>query len=77
MPARIDMRVAQLHGVISEARSVGASDPRWGVYWEEALRLVGEIEALVPEVARPITGNGKPFNPRARLQVVDGDGAST
>jgi hypothetical protein len=44
----IDRLLAQLHGVIGEARLVPIHDPRWGVYWAEAKRLTDRIDTSVP-----------------------------
>jgi hypothetical protein len=46
--AMIDRLLAQLHGVIGEARFVPAQDPRWGVYWAEAKRIADKIDTSIP-----------------------------
>ena len=45
----IDRLMAQLHGVIGEARLVPIQDPRWSVYWTEAKRLADRIDTFVPD----------------------------
>jgi hypothetical protein len=44
----IERLLAQLHGVIGEARLVPVHDPRWGVYWAEAKRLADRIDTFIP-----------------------------
>ncbi len=43
-----DRLLAQLHGVIGEARLVPIEDPRWDVYWAEAKRLADRIDTSIP-----------------------------
>jgi hypothetical protein len=49
----IDRLMAQLHGVIGEARLVSFQDPRWGVYWTEAKRLADRIDTSIPDQPPP------------------------
>jgi hypothetical protein len=51
----IDRLLAQLHGVIGEARLVPVDDPRWGVYWAEAHRLSDMVDNVVPGQSPPVT----------------------
>lgn len=60
IPSKIDRLLAQLHGVIGEARLVPVDDPRWGVYWTEAHRLSDMVDTLVPKPSPPVTtDNGR------------------
>jgi hypothetical protein len=53
----IDRLLAQLHGVIGEARLVPIQDPRWGVYWTEAKRLADRIDTSVSDKEPARTDN--------------------